>query len=46
MYDLGWLFKRFKFADLWDSFPKDFRLNLGFTPLDLLRYKGLKIEIK
>jgi len=39
MYDLNWFFNRFKFADLSDSFPKDYRIKLGFTPLDLLRYR-------
>jgi hypothetical protein len=39
MYDLNWFFSRFRFADLCDSFPKDYRLKLGFTPLDLLRYR-------
>ena len=39
LYDLGWLIKRFFFADLWDSFPKNYRIKLGFTPLDLLRYR-------
>ena len=39
LYDLGWFIKRFFFADLWDSFPKNYRIKLGFTPLDLLRYR-------
>lgn len=49
MYDLGWFFSRWKFADLCDSFPKDFRIKLGFTPLDLLRYRyhgKLNVEMK
>lgn len=39
MFDLNWFFKRFAFADLCDSFPKDYKIKLGFTPLDLLRYR-------
>ena len=49
MYDIGWFFKRFTFVDLWDSFPKNYRTKLGFSPLDLLRYRyhgTLKMNLK
>lgn len=39
MNDLGWFFSRFRFQDLCDSFPKDHRIDLGFNPLDMLRYR-------
>lgn len=39
MYDLNWFFSRFQFSDLCDSFPKNYRIELGFTPLDKLRYR-------
>jgi hypothetical protein len=39
LYDIGWFFSRFRFADLCESFPKDYRIKLGFTALDMLRYR-------
>ncbi|CAI2377772.1 unnamed protein product [Moneuplotes crassus] len=39
MYDLSWFFNRWQFADLCDSFPQNYKIALGFTPLDLLRYR-------